>query len=128
MAFLKKYRRPEIDGTVLPAPQANGVSISRNLIQSSKTRRTANATMTGKVVGIKSTVKMSFSPGLEPRVVKQIKEKVCNKTFFHKFGFTNEFSEWEEITVYFGNYSTDQYGFINGKMLNQSISFEAVEK
>lgn len=128
MAILKKYRKPEIDGVILPAPQANGVSISRNHIQSSKTRRTANATMTGKVVALKATVKMSFPPGLPPTTIKEIKEKVCNRTFIHKFGFTNEYSEWEEIMVYFGNYSTDQLGFINGKMLNQSLSFEAVER
>lgn len=128
MDALKKYRKPEIDGVVLPSPQANGVSISRNHIQSSKTRRTANATMTGKVIALKTTVKMSFPPGLSPPTINEIKEKVCNKTFFHKFGFTNEYSEWEEMTVYFGNYSTEQYGFINGKMLNQSLSFEAVEK
>lgn len=128
MAVLTKYRKPEIDGIVLPSPQANGVSIARNQIQSSKTRRTANATMTGKVVDMKTTVKMSFPPGLSPDTIKKIKEKVCNKTFFHKLGFTNEFSEWEEITVYFGNYSTEQYCFVNGKMMLQSISFEAVEK
>ena len=128
MTALKKYRKPEIDGMALPSPQANGVSISRNHVQSSKTRRTANATMTGKVIALKATVKMSFPPSLSPSVIKEIKEKVCNKTFIHKLGFTNEYSEWEEINVYFGNYSTEQIGFINGRMLNQSLSFEAVEK
>ena len=64
MAALKKYRKPEIDGMALPSPQANGVSISRNHVQSSKTRRTANATMTGKVIALKATVKMSFPPSL----------------------------------------------------------------
>lgn len=128
VAALNTYRKPEIDKKVIPSPQAGGFSISRDFVQSSKTRRTADATMTGKIVGIKAKVKMSFSPKLTPSEVKKIKELVVNKTFFHKLGFVNEMSEWEEITVYFGNYSFDAYGFINGKMMPQSFSFEAVEK
>ena len=128
MAKLTRYRVPEIDGTKLACPSSGGVSITRNLIQSAGTKRSASAKMTGKIVGTKSTIKMSFPPSLTPSEIDTILKKVINKTMFHKFGFTNEKSEWEEITVYFGNYSTDQYGFINGRMMPQSLSFEAVER
>lgn len=128
MARLEKYRPPEIDGVVLPSPSAGGVSISRDLIQSSNTRRSASGKMSGKVVATKLSIKMSFPPSLTPSQVSKIKSKVVNKTMFHKLGFTNEESEWEERTVYFGNYSTEQYGFINGKMMPQSFSFDAVER
>lgn len=122
------YIAPTIDGTTIATPSASGVQITRELIQSSKTRRTSgNGTMKGKVVAKKVTVKFSFPPNLTSSQISVIKSLVVNKTFEHTLGFTNELGEWETITCYFGDYSVDQYGFINGRMINQSLGFTAVE-
>lgn len=122
------YRNPTIDGITIHSPSASGVQITRELIQSSKTRRTSgNGTMKGKVVATKVTVKFSFPPDLTSTEINTIKGLVVNKTFKHTLGFTNEMGSWETITCYFGDYSVDQYGFINGRMLNQSLGFTAVE-
>ena len=122
------YRVPEIDGQKIACPSASGVDIKRNQVHSSNFRRTSTAKAKGTVVDNKVSIKMSFPPNITVAELKLIKSKTCDKTAFHKLGFTNEFGEWETITVYFNIYSLQQYGFINGKMLNQSISFEAVEQ
>lgn len=122
------YRKPEIDGEVIASPSVGGVEIQRNQIHSANFKRTSRGNATGTVITNKASIKMSFSPKITKAELKLIKSKTTDKTAFHKFGFTNEFGEWEEKTVYFNNYSISQYAFINGKMLNQSISFEAVEK
>ena len=81
----------------------------------------------GKVVEIKATYKISFPPSLTPEQIEKIERLVVNKKFKHTLKIVNEFSKVETLKVYFGNYSTDLYAFINGKMMTQSISFEAVE-
>lgn len=121
------WKEVEIDGEKIASPSHEGVQITRELIQSSKTRRTANATMKGKVVGIKVTYKLSFPPSLTPSQIEKIHNLVINKTFKHELKIINEFSKQETIKVYFGNYSADLYGFIGGKMMPQSLSFGAVE-
>lgn len=121
------WKAIEIDGEKIASPSHQGVQIARNLVQSSKTRRTAKATMKGKVVGIKATYKLSFPPSLTPEQIEKIEGLVVNKQFKHTMEIVNEFSKKETLKVYFGNYSTDLYGFINGKMMTQSLSFEAVE-
>lgn len=128
MATVKNYINPKIDGISIACPSANGVQITRELIQSEKTRRTSGkGTMTGKVVATKVTVKFSFPPSLKPDEVKKIKQLVINKTFKHSLTFVNEYSEEETIKVYFGEYSVEQYGFLNGKIIPQSFGFTAVE-
>lgn len=122
------FRVPEIDGTKIACPSAGGVDIQRNQVHSSNFRRTSSGKASGTVVDNKVSLKMSFPPSITASELKTIMNKTCNKTAFHKLGFTNEFGEWEEIQCYFNNYSLQQYGFIRGKMLNQSISFEAVEQ
>lgn len=125
---MTSYRKPEIDGEVIASPSVDGVEIGRSQVHSSNFRRTSSAKATGTVIDNKISVKMSFPPAIKKDELKKIKEKATDKTTFHKLGFTNEFGEWEEINVYFNNYSVSQHAFINGKMLNQSISFEAVEQ
>lgn len=127
MATVKTYKAVEIDGTKIACPSANGVSISRNLIQTSKTARTASGRMRGKNVAVKTTLKFSFPPNLTPAEVKNIKTLVTSLKFEHTLKCVTEYSEVETYKVYFGNYSAEQYGFINGRMMNQSLSFEAVE-
>ena len=121
------WKAVEIDGEKIATPSHQGVQISRNLIQSAKTRRTANGTMKGRVVEIKATYKISFPPSLTPEQIEKVERLVVNKKFKHTLKIVNEFSKVETLKVYFGNYSTDLYAFINGKMMTQSISFEAVE-
>lgn len=126
-SYVQTYKKVEIDGHEIPNPSANGVQITRELIQSGNTRRTASAKMVGKVVGIKVTYKFSFPPSLTKAQIEHIHNLVINKTFVHTMKVVNEFSKVETFQCYFGNYSADQYGFINDKMMNQSLSFEAVE-
>ncbi len=126
---MSSYTRPKIDGESIPSPSASGVQITRELVQSSKTRRTSGTgKMTGKVVTNKVTIKFSFPPSLTPAEIKKIKGLVVNNTFIHTLSFVNEYSEVETIKCYFGNYSVEQYGFINGRIISQSLSFEAVEQ
>ena len=127
MSVVKTYTSVTIDGVKIHCPSANGVSISRNLIQTSGTRRTASAKMKGKNVAVKATLKFSFPPSLTPKEVKTIRNLVTSLQFEHTLKCVNECSEEETFKVYFGNYSVDQYGFIGGRMMNQSLSFEAVE-
>lgn len=122
-----KYTAVEIDGKKIHCPSAGGVSITRNLIQSANTRRTAKGNMTGKVVAVKATVSMSFPPGMDPSEIKKIKDIVTSLQFKHTLKLVDETSTVTTLKVYFGSYSAEQYGFINGKMLLQSLSFEAVE-
>lgn len=125
---MERYRKPEIDGEVIASPSSDGVEIQRNQVHSANFRRTSNAKASGTVVGNKISVKMSFPPNISVSQLKKIKSKTTDKTTFHKFGFTNEFGDWEEFMAYFNNYSLSQHAFINGKMINQSISFEVVEQ
>lgn len=121
------YKSVKIDGTAIACPSANGVSITRNLIQTANTRRTASAKMVGKNVAVKVTYKFSFPPSLTPTQIDTIRRLVTSLTFKHTMTVVNEASKEESFECYFGNYSAEQYGFIGGKMLNQSLSFEAVE-
>jgi hypothetical protein len=125
--YVRTYKEVEIDGHKIANPSANGVQITRELVQSANTRRTTSAKMVGKVVGIKVTYKFSFPASLTKSQIEQIEGLVINKTFKHTMKVVNEFSKVETFDCYFGNYSADQYGFIGDKMMNQSLSFEAVE-
>ena len=125
--YVTTYKSVKIDNTTIACPQANGVSITRNLIQTAGTKRTSSAKMKGKNVAVKVTYKLSFPPGLSGSQIDTIRRLVTSLTFQHTMKVVNEAGREEEFNCYFGNYTAEQYGFIGGKMLNQSLSFEAVE-
>ena len=123
MAFVLKF-----DNQTMPQPAHDGFQIAREKVWSENTRRTSSAKMTGTIKAIKTTLSISFPPNLTKAEVKKISDIVDSNKEWHTVTFTNEKSEQETITVYFG---TPQYGckmFKNGKFIFSSISVEAVER
>ena len=125
--FVTSYKEMYIDGNKIHAPAKDGVEIHRDLIQSANTKRTSSGKMKGTNIAVKFSATFSFPSSLTPEEVEKIKSLVTSLTFEHKLRLVTEYSTYEEYTVYFGDYSASQYAFIGGKMMNQSLSFKAVE-
>ena len=125
--FVTSYKEMYIDDTRIHTPAKDGVEIRRDLIQSANTRRTSSGKMKGTNIAVKFNATFSFPPDLTPEEIATIKDLVTSLTFEHKLKLVTEYSTYEEYTVYFGDYSASQYAFIGGKMMNQSLSFKAVE-
>ena len=125
--FVTSYKDVYIDGIKIHAPAKEGVEIHRDIIQSANTKRTSSGKMKGTNIAVKFNATFSFPPGLTPKEISTIKDLVTSITFEHKLKLVTEYSTYEEYTVYFGDYSSSQYAFIGGKMMNQSLSCKAVE-
>lgn len=123
MAFVLKF-----DGKTMPTPMYDGFEINREKVWSSNTRRSSSAKMQGTIVAVKTTLKMDFPPNLTKAQIKSITDIVDSEREWHTITFTNEKSETETITAYFGN---PRYGvsfFRDGKWMFSSITVEAVER
>lgn len=126
-SFVTSYKEMYIDDKKIHAPSKDGVEIHRDLIQSANTRRTSSGKMKGTNIAVKFSATFSFPASLTPTEVATIKDIVTSLKFEHKIKLVTEYSTYEEYTVYFGDYSASQFAFIGGKMMNQSLSFKAVE-
>ena len=120
-----------INGTRMPDPMLEGLTVSREKIWSSNTGRVASAKMVGTLVAIKTTLKIRWPP-LTPAQLSTIESAVCNASNpFVTVRFTNPANPTGallEKTMYFGTLTYSAYSFSAGARLITNASIDAIEQ
>ena len=115
-----------IDGTTMPTPAS--ITVKREKVWSSGTRRSSSAKMQGKIVAIKCTLSITFPAYLSQADLNKIKNAVDNTDEWHSVTFTNEYNETETKNFYFGNPEYSSHFYANGRLLFDQIVIEAVQR
>lgn len=117
-----------INGTRMPDPALEGVTISREKIWSANTGRTGTGKMVGTVVAIKTTIKIKW-PILTPAQVATIEAAVSDiSTPFSTITYTDATGSTVTKTVYFGTPSYTIYSWANGTQYIRDASVDAIEQ
>ncbi|MCD7768656.1 MAG: hypothetical protein LUH36_00840 [Oscillospiraceae bacterium] len=117
-----------INGVAMPDPAKEGVVITREKVWSSDTGRSASAKMLGTVVGVKTTIKITWPP-LTPEQVALIDGAVSDGDEpFIPITYTDATGETVTKTVYFGTPSYTVYSWADGMQYIKSVSVSAIEQ
>lgn len=137
MGFVLKFGWTTSTLVDMPKLASGGWKIGREKVWNAKAARSSSTLFSGTIKGNKVTLDMAFLPDASSADIKLIKKYACPSDAdlkanpSHKYcyiRFTNEEGETETKQFYFGNPSFDAYAFINGKMIFNSISVQAVER
>lgn len=113
-----------INGVAMPAPKVGGLKIKPEKIWSSNTGRTADTTMVGTILGIKTTVEISWPP-LTVEDVATIEAAVSAKNLpFVPMTFTDHTGAERTLQVYFGTPSYTAFDWVGGewRVLDATVS------
>lgn len=117
-----------VNGVALPAPKVGGMKIQAEKIWSQNTKRTADGTMVGSIVGIKTSVEISWPP-LSVEDVALIESVVSNKQLpFALMSFTDQTGAVRETTVYFGTPTYSVFEWIGGQWMVTDAKVAGIEK
>ena len=117
-----------INGTKMPDPALEGVTVSREKIWSSNTGRTASGKMTGIVVAVKTTLKIKW-PVLIPDQVAVIEGAVSDPDNpFVPVKYTDATGSTVTKTMYFGTPSYTVYSWASGKQYIKDVSVDGIEQ
>lgn len=117
-----------VGGVQLPTPALEGVEIAQNKIWSSDAGRTSKGELTGRIVTIKTTVKIKWPP-LTPTQYQTIVNAVSNKdTPFTTLKYTDLTGTVTTKTVYFGDVTGTQYSWSDGLRWVTGAAVDAIEK
>lgn len=117
-----------INGTKMPDPALEGVTVSREKIWSSNTGRTASGKMVGTVVAVKTKLKIKWPP-LTPDQVATIEGAVSNQSApFVPVEYTDATGSTVTKTMYFGTPSYTVYSWANGIQYIKDVSVDAIEQ
>lgn len=123
MAFLL-----EIDGVKIQTPKHGGYSIAREKVWSKDTGRSASTSMQGKILGVKTTLSITFPADMPYSEITKLNNRINSASEWHTIRFTNEVGITESGSFYFGTPKYDMYGYVNGKFVCNAISVDAVER
>lgn len=120
-----------INGTKMPDPALEGLTVSQEKIWSSNTGRAASGKMVGNLVAIKTTLKIRWPP-LTPAQLSTILNAVSNASRpFVQVRFTNPANPTGallEKTMYFGTPTYSVYSFATGVQKITSMTVDAIEQ
>lgn len=117
-----------IDGVAMPAPKVGGMKIKPEKIWSANTKRTADTTMVGTILSIKTTVDLAWPP-LTVDQVKTIESVVSNaEKPFVPMSFTDQTGQVHEMEVYFGTPAYSAFDWINGQWMVTDATVSGIER
>lgn len=117
-----------VDGTQLPTPALQGVTITENKLWSANTGRLEQTgAMAGTIVAVKRKVEIKWPP-LSMAQTAIIKGKVSSTTAFHTLSMTDHTGTAITMTVYFGDISYKINSYAAGYQRIEDVSVSAVEQ
>jgi hypothetical protein len=117
-----------VDGTSLFPSKIQKMDFHREPIWSSNTRRNSSAKMTGKIVGWKWKLEISYSPKLTQSELRTIMNTLGNNREWHSVTFTNDVGEGDSANLYIGEISTQPILYRNNQWIYQSVNFSLIER
>ena len=117
-----------INGTKMPDPALEGVTVNREKIWSSNTGRTTSGKMVGTVVAVKTTLKIKW-PILTPAQVATIEGAVSDPDNpFVPVKYTDATGSTVTKTMYFGTPSYTVYSCANGRQYIKGACVDGIEQ
>ncbi len=117
-----------INGTRMPAPKHQGVTISTEKVWSADTGRTASGKMVGTLIATKTKVKLEWPP-LTMAEVALIEAAVSNANSpFVPMRYTDMTGQTVTKTVYFGTPTYTMYSWAAGIQYVTDVSVDAIEQ
>lgn len=117
-----------VDGTQLPTPALQGVTITENKLWSANTGRLEQTgTMAGTIVAVKRKVEIKWPP-LSMDQAAVIKGIVTSTTAFHTLSMTDHTGTAITMTVYFGDISYKINSYSAGFQRIEDVSVSAIEQ
>ena len=117
-----------LNNVAMPAPKIGGLKIKPEKIWSANTKRTADTTMVGTILAIKTTVDIAWPP-LTVEQVETIEKAVSDKDLpFVTMTFTDQTGKLHKMNVYFGTPSYTAFEWIKGQWMLTDVSVSAVEQ
>lgn len=116
-----------INGTAMPTPALNGVTISREKIWSAATGRSSSGKMLGTIIAVKTTLKIKWPP-LTMAQAAVIEAAVSSGTEFFPVRFTDAGGTTRTLTMYAGTPTYTQYSWANGTQYVVDASVDLIEQ
>ena len=117
-----------INGTKMPDPALEGVTVNREKIWSSNTGRTTSGKMVGTGVAVKTTLKIKW-PILTPAQVATIEGAVSDPDNpFVPVKYTDATGSTVTKTMYFGTPSYTVYSWANGRQYIKGACVDGIEQ
>jgi hypothetical protein len=116
-----------VDGVKLPAPAADGVTISNEKLWSQDTGRSASGKLNGTIVAQKVTLAVKWPP-LTPQEAKIINDKATSGEAFHSVKYTDISGETYTKEMYFGSPSGTWGSWAEGAQYVTDYSVDMIER
>ena len=117
-----------VDGTQLPTPALEGLTITTNKIWSANTGRLeSTGEMAGTIVATKRKLEIKW-PDLTMEDAQIIENAVSSMEPFHELQYTDMTGKTETIAVYFGDISYTIYSYSEGIQRIKNAAVSAIEK
>jgi hypothetical protein len=117
-----------INGTAMPDPALEGVTIATEKVWSSDTGRTSSGKMVGTVIAKKTTIKIKW-PVLTAAQAALIEQAVSDSEHpFVPMSYVDMAGNRVEKTVYFSTPSYTLYSWADGLRLVKDVSVEGIEQ
>ena len=117
-----------VDGTTLPTPALEGVTMSENKMWSANAGRLEQTgSMAGTIVGIKRKAEIKWPP-LSMAQAEIIKNVVSSMTPFHTVEMVDLTGSRISMTVYFGDISYKIVSYSPGYQRVEDVSVSMVEQ
>lgn len=115
-----------INGTQMPTPALNGVTISREPVWSAATGRTSSGKMVGCIVARKTTLKIKWPP-LTLAQAATILSAIESADFF-SVAFTDMTNTRRNLTMYAGPPSFTEYSWVDGVQYVVDAAVDLIEQ
>lgn len=121
------YADIKVNGVTLPTPALEGLVISHEKIWSSGSGRSSTGAMTGTIVAIKRTIRLTWPP-LTASEAALIDRAVNTKIEFFSVEYTTETGETGSGTFYAGAPTFTHYSFVAGKRYLTGVTVDLIER
>jgi hypothetical protein len=116
-----------VDGVALPAPAADGVTISKEKLWSQDTGRSASGQLNGTIVAQKVTLSVKWPP-LTPQEARIIDDIASSGTAFHSVKYTDIDGRTYTIEMYFGSPSGTWGSWAEGAQYVTDYAVDMIER
>ena len=116
-----------VDGVALPAPAADGVTISKEKLWSQDTGRSASGLLNGTIVAQKVTLSVKWPP-LTPQEVKTIDDIASSGDAFHQVKYTDIAGNTFTREMYFGSPSGTWSSWAKGAQYVTDYAVDMIER
>jgi hypothetical protein len=116
-----------VDGVELPAPAADGVTISKEKLWSQDTGRSASGLLNGTIVAQKVTLSVKWPP-LTPQEVKTIDDITSSDTPYHTVKYTDIAGKTYTKEMYFGSPSGTWSSWAKGAQTVTDYAVDMIER